>query len=164
MTTNLHKEFVKKWIKDWCYMDADGKEMPGSVWSFISKALTSEYKRGALMQLKLDANTIVDARKEERNRGYKDGILMGHFEEAEDKVWYVKQAEKRGYKRGREEGINELMKKIRNKLVETKPMHDRRYEGNYEIEVFDGGFYWMKGRAEGILDEVLDTLKPKKNE
>jgi hypothetical protein len=42
----LKEEFSKNWIKEWCYLDADGKEMPGSVWSFISKALTSEYKRG----------------------------------------------------------------------------------------------------------------------
>jgi hypothetical protein len=83
--------------------------------------------------------------------------------EHREELWsWISQALTSEYKRGREEGINELMKKIRNKLVETKPMHDRRYEGNYEIEVFDGGFYWMKGRAEGILDEVLDTLKPKK--
>jgi hypothetical protein len=142
----LKEKFEKKFVKteyvksgELSYSFKTTVTDPKELWDWISKALKSEYKRG-----------------------YKDGILMGHFEEAEDKVWYVKQAEKRGYKRGREEGINELMKKIRNKLVETKPMHDRRYEGNYEIEVFDGGFYWMKGRAEGILDEVLDTLKPKK--
>jgi hypothetical protein len=139
MTTDLHKEMIENSFDE-----------PGINESVIRISVAEKIFSKAL--------------KSEHKRGYKDGILMGHFEEAEDKVWYVKQAEKRGYKRGREEGINELMKKIRNKLVETKPMHDRRYEGNYEIEVFDGGFYWMKGRAEGILDEVLDTLKPKKNE
>jgi hypothetical protein len=114
MTTDLRKEFVKKWIKDWCYMDADGKEMPGSVWSFISKALTSEYKRG-----------------------YKDGILMGHFEEAEDKTWYVKQAEKRGYKRGREEEGRRIIKIVKG------------------MSAYEGFIVTTKER-------LLSTLKPKK--